>query len=49
MIKDRVTELDLNAVQRGSGVGLGFEKQPGALAVFVSESRDTPRAVSEKG
>jgi hypothetical protein len=30
-------------------VGLGFEKQPGALAVFVSESRDTPRAGLREG
>jgi hypothetical protein len=44
-----LTKLNLNAVQLGSSVGLGFEKQPRAFAVFVSESRDTPGAGLEKG
>ena len=33
-----ITKLDLNSVELGGGVGLSFEKQPGAFAVFVSES-----------
>ena len=44
-----ITKLDLNAVELGGGVGLSFEKQPGALAVFVSESGVHQGLVFEKG